>query len=147
MHDAGDDSFGSVFADSMVGAAGAAAGCSSSSRGGSGIFQDFLEFLERNVDGYGGFDGSGSSRGGNDAELQFLLQTGSVKEAGDELDDTELVVQQFYTKLQDLEQEILSINADLSGGALKFSETFETSTKTTVGLANQMQTAHCGRRQ
>jgi len=122
MYDAGDDSFGSIFADLMAGAAGAAAGYSSSSRGGGGVFQDFVEFLERNVDGYGGFDGSGSSRGGNDGELEFLLQTGSVKEVGDEVDDTELVVQQLSTKLQDLEQEILNINADLAGGGLKFSE-------------------------
>lgn len=117
QYDAGGDSFGSIFADLLAGAAGTVAGASSS-RG--GVFQDFVEFLERNVDGYSGVGGaSGGSE--DDAELTFLLQTGSVDDIGEELDETELVVQQLSTKRNDLDNELIALQADLAGSS-RFSE-------------------------
>ena len=73
QYDAGDDSFGKIFADLLAGAA--AAGAS----GGGGIFRDFVEFLESNVDGVAGVDAS-------DADLRLLLSTGTLDEIADEMD-------------------------------------------------------------
>jgi hypothetical protein len=109
QYDARGDSFGAIFADLLSGAAGAAAGAS---RGG-GVIQDFVEFLERNVDGYSS-SGTGSSRGGDDAELTFLLQTGSIDDIANEMDDTDLVVQQLTTKLKNIDDEIIIVKADLA---------------------------------
>lgn len=108
QYDAGGDSFGAIFGDLLAGAAGAVG-----SRGGAGIFMDFVEFLESNVDGYSGVSGSSAGRK-DDAELTFLLQTGTVDEVGEEVDDTELVVQQLTTKLKDLNDELVMIQADLA---------------------------------
>lgn len=115
QYDAGGDSFGAIFGDLLAGAAGAVG-----SRGGAGIFMDFVEFLESNVDGYSGVSGSSAGRN-DDAELTFLLQTGTVDEVGEELDDTELVVQQLTTKLKDLNDELVMIQADLAASS-RFSE-------------------------
>lgn len=123
-YDTGGDSFGAIFADLLSGAAGAAS--SYGGRGRGGLFQDFIEFLEQNVDGYG-FSGSGSgSVGGKsiDADLEFLLQTGSVDDVANEMDDTDLVVQQLTTKLKDLENEIIAIKADMAAST-RFSEKIE----------------------
>lgn len=114
QYDTGGDSFGSIFSDLLGGVAGGVG-----SRGGAGVFMDFVDFLERNVDGYGDF--SGDSRGNDDTELTYLLQTGTVDEVGEELDDTELVVQQLTTKLQNLEGELVTIQADLAASS-RFSE-------------------------
>lgn len=99
------DSFGSIFSDLLSGAATAAAG------GGRGIFRDFVEFLEKNVDGYSN----------DDAELRLLLHTGSIQDVGDEMDDTELVVQQLSAKLLSVEQELVTVTAD-ARLATRFSE-------------------------
>jgi len=130
-YDAGGDSFGAIFSDLLAGAAGAAAGYSSSSSGG-GIFTDFVEFLEQNLDGYSNIGGSAAAGGGvgrsnsrsNDADLQLLLQTGSVDEIGEEMDDTDLVVKQLTTKLQNLETDIIDMKANLAN-AVRFSEKIE----------------------
>lgn len=110
QYDAGGDSFGAIFGELFAGAA------EVGSRGSAGVFMDFVEFLESNVDGY-----SGVSGGNDDAELAFLLQTGSLDEVGEEMDDTELVVQQLTTKLKDLGDELVMILADLAASS-RFSE-------------------------
>lgn len=111
QYDAGGDSFGQIFADLLVGAAGAAA-----SGGASGIFRDFVEFLENNVDGMGSGVG-----GGDDADLTMLLRTGSVEAIGDEMDDTQLLVDQLETKSRKLEDEVWTLQAELNQ-VTRFSE-------------------------
>lgn len=101
-YDADGDSFGSIFSDLIMGAAGAAAG----GGGGGGILKDFVEFLERNVDGY-------DSNGDGDAQLKILLQTGSFEEIAEEMDDTELVVQQLSSKADDIAKELIMVEADV----------------------------------
>ena len=120
-YDKGDDSFGKIFEDLVTGVAGAAAGASRRDSG--GIFADFVEFLE---DGAGaassGF--TSSSAGGDDADLQFLLQTGTVDEVAEEMDDTDLVVQQLTTKVKQLDQDMINCKADLAG-ATRYREKME----------------------
>jgi curved DNA-binding protein CbpA len=99
-YDTGGDSFGSIFSDLF---SGVAAGAGS----GAGIFKDFIDFLENNVDGY-----SSSSSGGGDAELQFLLQTGSLQEIGEEMDETDLVVQQLTSKVTRVRDELIVLQAE-----------------------------------
>lgn len=99
-YDAGGDSFGKIFSDLFVGAAAGAAGL-----GGPSVFRDFIEFLEGNVDGFGGAE--------DDAELRILLQTGDLDEVRNELDDTELVVQQLKAKLSGIKDEILTVTAEV----------------------------------
>jgi hypothetical protein len=92
------DSFSKILSDLFVGAAAGAAGL-----GGPNVFRDFIEFLEGNVDGFGGAD--------DDAELRVILQTGSLDEVRNELDDTELVVQQLNAKLKGIQEEIMTVTA------------------------------------
>lgn len=110
-YDAGGDSLGQIFSDMFTGAAGAAAGAAASyggtSSSSSSIFKDFVDFLEGNIDGYGG----GSS---DDADLRILLQTASLQEIGNEMDDTDLVVQQLNTKMSKLKDEIIMVQAELN---------------------------------
>jgi len=101
-YDAGGDSFEKIMSDLFQGAAASAVGASS---GGGGIFRDFVEFLENNVGGYGGTQE-------DDAELRVLLQTGSVDEIGEEMDETELVVQQLSSKLRNTQDELRQVTAD-----------------------------------
>jgi len=105
QYDAGGDSFGKIFSDLFVGAAmGMASG-----GGPTSLFKDFIDFLEGNVDGFG------SDRDGdNDAELQVLLRTGSFDEIRNELDDTELIVQQLTQKARGIQDEIISLTAKAS---------------------------------
>jgi curved DNA-binding protein CbpA len=111
-YDTGGDSLGQIFSDLFTGAAGAAAGAaagyggSSSSSPSSSIFKDFVDFLEGNIDGYGG-----GSR--DDADLRVLLQTASLQEIGNEMDDTDLVVQQLNTKMGKLKDEIIMVQAEV----------------------------------
>ena len=104
------DSFGQIFSELFTGVAGAAAGAAI---GGGGVFRDFVDFLERNVDGY--------SQGDNDSDLSSLLITGTLEEVGNEMDDTDLVLQQLTSKMKNIENELISIQADLKV-ATKFSE-------------------------
>lgn len=97
-YDSNGDSFGKIFSDLFVGAAAGAAGM-----GGPSIVRDFIEFLEGNVDGFG--------TNPNDEELRVLLQVGSLDEVRNELDDTELVVQQLKQKMTTIQEEIISLTA------------------------------------
>jgi len=106
-YDTGGDSFEKIFSDMFKGAA---AGAAAGGAGGVGIFRDFVEFLEQNVDGYSG----GSN---DDAELRVLLQTGSADEIGEEMDETELVVQQLTSKLTNVKNERIQVQADLAASA------------------------------
>jgi curved DNA-binding protein CbpA len=108
-YDAGGDSFGSIFSDLFNGASSAAAYTKGAA--GSGIFRDFIEFLESNVDGYAG--GSSGNSKDDDAQLKILLQTGTVAEIGEEMDDTDLVVQQLSSKLGSVNDDLVMLNADL----------------------------------
>ena len=120
MYDAGGDSFGAIFRDLVTGAAATAVGVGA--RGG-GVFRDFVEFLEQNVEGYSPTSSfrSSSTRGGgdDDAELRVLLQTGSLEEIADELDTTELVVQQLTEKRRTLDNERVMAAADAKA-AMKY---------------------------
>jgi hypothetical protein len=105
-YDAGGDSFGSIFSDLFTGASSAAA-YTAGARG--GIFRDFIEFLESNVDGYS------SAGSDDDAQLRILLQTGTLQEIGDEMDDTDLVVQQLGAKLGSVQDELVMLEAQVKG--------------------------------
>jgi DnaJ domain len=108
VYDTGGDSFEKILSDLVKGAAVGAAGVAG---GGKGIFRDFVEFLERNVDGYaagGGADGDDN----DDAQLRILLNTGSLEDVGMEMDDTELVVQQLDVKKRNLADELIMRQAD-----------------------------------
>lgn len=100
------DSFGKIFSDLVQGAAGVAA---TGAGGGVGIFRDFVDFLEQNVDGY-----SPQQRNNDDADLKVLLQTGNVNELGEEMDETELVVQQLSNKLTNVQNELFDVQADVA---------------------------------
>jgi len=120
-YDTGGDSLGKIFSDLFAGAAaGVAAGRAA---GGGGIFKDFVEFLEKNVDGYAsvGRGGSGSPGIVEDAELEMILQTGSLEDVGDEMDETELVVKQLTAKLQNVDNEVIMLTAELAS-TTKFTE-------------------------
>ncbi|KAG7372335.1 DnaJ domain containing protein [Nitzschia inconspicua] len=110
-YDAGGDSFGKIFSDLFAGAAYGAAGVAGSS---AGLLMDFIEFLEGNVDGYGADSGGFGSRGSDDydAELQVLLRTGSLDDVANEMDDTNLVVEQLQSKARSIDDEILTVNAE-----------------------------------
>ena len=110
-YDAGGDSFGKIFSDILTGVSGVASGAATS--GGGGVFRDFLEFLERNVDGYSGDD--------NDSELLSLLSIGTLEDVGNEMDDTDLVVQQLSSKMKNIDDELITVQADLKV-ATKFTE-------------------------
>lgn len=97
-YDTGGDSFGSIFSDLFSGVAGAAA-----AGGGGSIFRDFIEFLE----------GNDMAGGNDDASLTILLQTGSMQDIANEMDDTELVVQQLSSKLSNVDEELIMAKADL----------------------------------
>ena len=113
-YDAGGDSFGAIFSDLFsgatdVGVAGAAAG--------GGIFRDFVEFLERNVDG-------GVYTSDDNAELRILLSTGTLEQVGMEMDDTQLVVEQLEAKRNNVRDELIMCKADASV-ATRFAEKME----------------------
>ena len=109
QYDDGGDSFGAILSDLLSGVAAGAAGS-------GGIFRDFVEFLEDNVDGY--------TSNQDDDDLYTLLRTGTTKEVGMEMDDTELVVQQLESKKKNVADELLMKTADLKF-ASKFSEKVE----------------------
>lgn len=112
-YDSDGDSFGSIFSDIVTGAAGYAAGVAGSGSGG-GIVGDFVEFLERNVDGFeSGYD--------DDKSLSQLLTYGSFDEVASEMDETDVLVTSLETKLSTVENELIQAQADLNV-AVKFSE-------------------------
>jgi len=115
-YDTGGDSFSQIFSDMFTGATGAAMSGGIGGVGG-GIFNEFLEFLE------GGSAGFASSSGGgtDDADLRELLQTATIEEISEEMDDTQMVVQQLETKARNLDDEIFAMDAEAKM-ASRFSE-------------------------
>ncbi|KAL7464909.1 hypothetical protein ACHAXS_005240 [Conticribra weissflogii] len=102
-YDADGDSFGAIFSDLISGAVGAASGYAGS---GAGIFGDFVDFLERNVDGFqSGYD--------DDKALSALLMYGSFDEVAEEMDETDMLVTSLEKKLNTVENERMQIDADL----------------------------------
>ena len=100
-YDTDGDSFGKIFSDLFASAAAGTAG------GTSGLFKDFIEFLEGNVEGFSG------GAGGDDVELRILLTSGSKSEIRNEIDDTELVVNQLNAKLSAIANEITMLEGEL----------------------------------
>lgn len=115
-YDTGGDSFGQIFSDMFTGAASAAVSGGIGGVGG-GIFNEFLEFLEG---GSGGFSTSSQ----DDADLRELLQTATLEEVSEEMDDTEMVVKQLETKARKLDDEIFAMDAEARMTS-KFSEKIE----------------------
>ena len=105
QYDAGGDSFASIFRDLFAGAA----------VGGYSVVNDLLEFMERST-GDASFGGFGKDAN-NDAELRVLLQTGTLREIGQEMEDTELVVDQLAAKLRKVQDERTMAQADLSAAS------------------------------
>ena len=107
-YDAGDDSFSKIFSDLMTGVAAGAVGAAAGVKGsvGGGILNDLIEFLE-GVDGYA----SGSYE--DDATLSELLAFGSLDDVSNEMDDTQLLVDQLSTKLDSLEKDIVMIKEEV----------------------------------
>ena len=107
-YDAGGDSFGAIFSNLFTGVAAGAAG----SRG--GIMNDFIEFLERNVDGFSsGYD--------DDTSLEQLLSSGSFQEVANEMDEMDVLVSSLEKKLSTVQEEVRQLQADLKY-ATKYSE-------------------------
>ena len=123
-YDAGGDSFGAIFADLFAGASSAAA-----AGGRGGVVRDFIEFLEQTVDAYSTTTSSSSAYGSSnnnneDADLQFLLQAGSIRQVGDEMDETELVLQQLNKKMQQMDMEVMQLQTDVAT-CTKFTQKME----------------------
>lgn len=76
---------------------------------------DFVEFLESN------FSYTTTDDVEEDSELRILLQTGSVAEVGDAMDETELVVQQLETKRQKSMDELFQLQAEKAAGGNSYS--------------------------
>jgi uncharacterized membrane protein YgcG len=88
-----DDSFTKIFGDILGGIAGGAVG---GVNGGRGIINDFVEFLESQVDDFGS---------GTGAELDDLLTYGSASELRAEADNARLLVRQLKKKLLSVGEE------------------------------------------
>lgn len=115
QYDTGGDSFGKIFSDLMNDVATVASSRSGSS-GGSGILGDFVEFLEKNINGVNfdvGVAGSRPTGLNDDAELRLLLQTGTIDEIGNEMDETDFIVQQLMNKKQSIMNDIIMITAEI----------------------------------
>jgi hypothetical protein len=103
VYDESGDSFDKIISDIFEGAAvGAARGAGS----GRGIFRDFVECLESNVNGY--------AKEVDIVKLRTLLNTGSVEDVGKEMDDAELLVQQMDLKRRNLANELVILRAHLT---------------------------------
>lgn len=111
QYDAGGDSFGAILSDLLGAAASTAAGS-------GGIFRDFVEFLEQNVDGYA------TTKNNDNADLDALLKYASKQEVAMEMEDTELVVTSLESKQRNVNDELLTKTADLQF-AQRFSERVE----------------------
>ena len=115
--DTNGDSFGQIFSDLFQGTV------ASTVVNGGGILQDFIEFLELNVDGYRRNDGSSSNNNINnndnddDAELRRLLQMGTKQDIANEMEESELVVQQLTNKLKKVSDEMAQIQFEISSSS------------------------------
>ena len=120
-YDAGDDSFSKIFSDLMTGvaagAAGAAMGAGSSAAGG-GILKDLIDFLEGNVADGGGFGGVNE----DDSALSELLIFGSLDEVANEMDDTQLLVQQLETKIDNMEKDTIMLQEEVRRSMYEYSK-------------------------
>jgi hypothetical protein len=120
-YDAGDDSFSKIFSDLMsgvaAGAAGAAMGAGSSAAGG-GILRDLIDFLEGNVADGGGFGGVNE----DDSALSELLIFGSLDEVANEMDDTQLLVQQLETKIDNMEKDTVLLQEEVRRSMYEYSK-------------------------
>lgn len=111
------DSFGAIFNDLFANAMQGGGGAASAVGSGARVWKDFMDFLESNFDEYGATSssGMGGSRGtssSSDTDLQYLLQTGTVAEVGEEMDETDLIVQQLNTKLRNIQDEMILLQAE-----------------------------------
>lgn len=103
MPDDLNDSFGSIFSDLFSGVADAVgSGSRDGSREGS-LMDDFVEFLEKQVDGFG-VNASGYASDDNDG-LDDILRTSDVDVLQAEIDDARFVLQQLRTRRTKLEEE------------------------------------------
>lgn len=101
-----NDNFGSIFSDFVSGVSSAVGSGSSK---GPGIFEDFVEFLEKNtgVPGTSSWDGYGSDDDGLDEILKSRNK--DVLEA--EIDDTSFLLDQLRARKAKLEKEANSVDA------------------------------------
>lgn len=98
-----NDSFGSIFSDLFSGVAGAASGASR-----PGIMDDFVEFLEKQVEGFG-VNSSGYASDDDDDGLDDILQSSDVDVLQAEIEDTRFVLEQLETRLSKLDEEATSL--------------------------------------
>ena len=120
-YDAGDDSFSKIFSDLMTGVAAGAAGAAmgaGSSAGGGGILKDLIDFLEGNVADGGGFGGVNE----DDSALSELLIFGSLDEVANEMDDTQLLVQQLETKIDNMEKDTVVLQEEVRRSMYEYSK-------------------------
>lgn len=98
-----NDSFGSIFSDLFSGVAGAASGATR-----PGIMDDFVDFLENQVDGFG-VDSSGYASDDEDDGLSDILKSSDVDVLQAEIDDANFVLQQLETRQSKLDEEAASL--------------------------------------
>lgn len=98
-----NDSFGSIFSDLFSGVAGAASGATR-----PGIMDDFVDFLENQVDGFG-VDSSGYASDDEDDGLSDILKSSDVDVLQAEIDDAHFVLQQLETRQSKLDEEAASL--------------------------------------
>mmetsp|Transcript_3578 Transcript_3578/g.8155 ORF Transcript_3578/g.8155 Transcript_3578/m.8155 type:complete len:569 (-) Transcript_3578:85-1791(-) len=119
-YEAGDDSFSKIFSDLMTGVAAGAVGAAAGARGsgGGGILNDLIEFLE-GVDGYP----SGSNE--DDSTLSELLAFGSLDDVSNEMDDTQLLVEQLETKIDNMDKDIVMLQEEVRRSMYEYSKYIE----------------------
>lgn len=98
-----NDSFGNIFSDLFSGVAGAASGAAR-----PGIMDDFVEFLENQVDGFG-VDSSGYASDDDDDGLSDILKSSDVDVLQAEVDDARFVLEQLNTRKRKLDEEVISL--------------------------------------
>lgn len=106
------DSFGSIFNDIFSGVSSAVGGATGAS---PGIFEDFVEFLENQVDGWSGsgrsasgYDSDGSS---SDDNLDEILACGNEDVLRAELDDSNFILSQLRAREAKLSTDCTSVEA------------------------------------
>ena len=120
-YDSGDDSLSKIFSDLMTGVAAGAAGAAmgaGSSAGGGGILKDLIDFLEGNVADGGGFGGVNE----DDSALSELLIFGSLDEVSNEMDDTQLLVTQLETKIDNMEKDNVMLKEEVRRSMYEYSK-------------------------
>lgn len=103
MPDDLNDSFGSIFSDLFSGVAGAVSGASQ-----PGIMDDFVEFLEKQVDGFS-VNSSGYASDDDDDGLDDILQSSDLDVLKAEIEDARFVLQQLETRRNKLDDEATSL--------------------------------------